>query len=230
MRAWSQPVRFMDIDFVFMGWYRLRISLHGGTSRSAPPAPLIARATRPANTAGATGAGVGHAIRDTDGEGSGDGSFHPPEEGEVYEVRTLHPYPNPHPNPNPNPSPTHPNPVEGEVYEVCSTSSISTPVEKTLPRYLLSAVAVCTPLPARWYDGSRLSPPQHVTGWYAAPLVGIFEPMLESLLFRVRMKEIEVRTPTLTPHPHPHSHSHPHPRPHPHPHPHPCACEADPVR
>ena len=106
-----QPIRFMDIDFVFMGWYRLRISIYGGTSRNAQPAPLIARATRDASTAG---------IERENGlspHAAVEGVFYPPEEGEVYE---------------------------------------------------------------------------HVTEWYAAPLVGIYEPMLQSLLFRVRLKDTEL--------------------------------------
>ena len=36
---------------------------------------------------------------------------------------------------------------------------------------------------------------EHVTDWYAAPLVGISEPMLDSLLFRVRLKETDLARP-----------------------------------
>ena len=56
----------MDIDFVFMGWYRLRISVCNSPSRQAPSSPLVARARRPAMTVGIH----------TDLVGAGDGVFH----------------------------------------------------------------------------------------------------------------------------------------------------------
>lgn len=41
-----QLAHFTDIDFAFIGWYRLRVSLHVGSGKGAPAAPLIAHARR----------------------------------------------------------------------------------------------------------------------------------------------------------------------------------------
>ena len=41
-----QLARFIDVDFAFVGWFRLRVSVHVGTSSTAPRAQLVARYRR----------------------------------------------------------------------------------------------------------------------------------------------------------------------------------------
>lgn len=59
-----QLARFIDVDFAFVGWFRMRISLHASTSPTAPACPLIARYRRGAGRAVSAAAAAGVELED----------------------------------------------------------------------------------------------------------------------------------------------------------------------
>ena len=60
----------MDVDFAFIGWFRLRISLHAGKGPNAPAVPLVARYRR----------GAGGAVPGSRTASGGTGTAEPPDD------------------------------------------------------------------------------------------------------------------------------------------------------